>query len=27
LLAGIVGGSLASLYSRHIAKWHLEVEA
>jgi predicted branched-subunit amino acid permease len=24
LIAGILGGSLASLYSRFIAKWHLE---
>ena len=24
LLAGVIGGSLASLYSRYIAKWHLE---
>ena len=24
LLAGVIGGSLASLYGRYIAKWHLE---
>jgi hypothetical protein len=25
LIAGILGGSLASLYGRFIAKWHLEL--
>lgn len=24
LLAGLIGGAIASLYSRYIAKWHLE---
>ena len=24
LLAGLVGGAVASLYSRYIAKWHLD---
>jgi hypothetical protein len=24
LIAGIVGGSLASLYSQFIAKWHVD---